>query len=335
MDSKFLKPSEKFPSSAVPVNIKTYDTTLESFSYNLHWHMEQEILHIIRGSLTITLNGKKIILNQDQFCFIQSGTLHSVEADKKQNCTFESLIFNINFLQNIFTGGENFLQKISNHQVIIKPVISGEDNSLILPLYAVFNSMKKELPGKDFLCVGGLLSFFGALFNSQGFIENEQAANTQAIKKNSQLNDSINFIQKNFDKQITLEDMAASAGVSTKYFCKFFREAIGFTPVNYLNNYRIEKACWLLRTTNDEITQIAMNCGFNNYSYFIRLFGKTKQTTPLKYRNQIELSSQENFLLSDSQIHPELLETMDEKIPMVQKAKNKSGRTSKFGHDTK
>lgn len=71
--------------------------------------------------------------------------------------------------------------------------------------------------------------------------------------------------------------------MSPKYFCRIFRTVIHRTPIDYLNYYRIEKACYLLETEDLSITEVAYHCGFNDSSYFIRCFKKYKQITPTKY----------------------------------------------------
>lgn len=58
------------------------------------------------------------------------------------------------------------------------------------------------------------------------------------------------------------------------------------SPMNYLNFYRIERACFQLLNSDASIIEIAMNCGFNDLSYFIKTFRKYKGITPAKYRKQ-------------------------------------------------
>ena len=82
---------------------------------------------------------------------------------------------------------------------------------------------------------------------------------------------------------LTLEEISGSVNMSPKYFCRFFHEMTHRTPIDYLNYYRIERACYQLITTNLSITEIAYASGFNDLSYFIKTFKKYKGTTPKKY----------------------------------------------------
>ena len=60
----------------------------------------------------------------------------------------------------------------------------------------------------------------------------------------------------------------------------------GHTPVEYLNVYRISKAAKLLLNTDEPVTQIALDCGYNDLSYFIKQFGKHKGMSPGKFRKE-------------------------------------------------
>ena len=85
---------------------------------------------------------------------------------------------------------------------------------------------------------------------------------------------------------LTLDELAAEAGLAPKYLCRVFRQVTGRTPIDYLNYYRIECAAELLCTTTDSITDVALSCGFNDPSYFSRMFRRQKRVSAHVYRNQ-------------------------------------------------
>ena len=90
-------------------------------------------------------------------------------------------------------------------------------------------------------------------------------------------------MEASYASTITLQEIADSVQMTPKYFCKFFREMTRSSPIEYLNSYRIERACYLLLTTNQSITEVAYNTGFNDLSYFIKLFKRYKGITPKQY----------------------------------------------------
>jgi len=75
--------------------------------------------------------------------------------------------------------------------------------------------------------------------------------------------------------------------MSAKYFCRFFKTVIHRTPIDYLNYYRVERASYLMETEDISVTEAAYRCGFNDSSYFVRVFKKYKNATPGKYINRI------------------------------------------------
>ena len=91
-------------------------------------------------------------------------------------------------------------------------------------------------------------------------------------------------MKQHYQERITLEQLASSLHMNKNYFCKFFKQKVGKTPFSYLNEYRINQAAALLLTTDAPITEIAMDTGFDNMSYFIRQFKHCKGCTPSIYR---------------------------------------------------
>ena len=76
------------------------------------------------------------------------------------------------------------------------------------------------------------------------------------------------------------------ANISESEVLRVFRKTINKTPIQYLKEYRILKACELLKDTNQKTIDIAFNTGFNDASYFNKIFKQTKGLTPLEYRTK-------------------------------------------------
>lgn len=94
----------------------------------------------------------------------------------------------------------------------------------------------------------------------------------------------IQFIEENYFSDITLQMIAESASISKSACLRCFRQIINITPIQYLMQYRIEKAVEALKNTNQKVNEIAMNCGFSDFSYFSKCFRELKGCTPLEYR---------------------------------------------------
>ena len=111
-------------------------------------------------------------------------------------------------------------------------------------------------------------------------------------KKCCKLKKTLQRIRLDYAATLTLEDLAMEAGLSPKYFCRMFRQVTGRTPVDYLNYYRIECAAEQLLTTCEPVTDIALSCGFNDLSYFVKQFRRYKGCSASIYRRQAQVQDE-------------------------------------------
>lgn len=101
---------------------------------------------------------------------------------------------------------------------------------------------------------------------------------------NDNIRSSLEYIENNFDKEISLKDMAKAACRSEFHFSRTFKRVTGYSPYEYLLKYRINEAKNLLKDSNYSIEEIAGLVGFCSISNFIRTFKEIEDMTPLKYR---------------------------------------------------
>ncbi len=106
-------------------------------------------------------------------------------------------------------------------------------------------------------------------------------------KDGQRMNRIIQFILANQSNKISLEEVAGEANLSKEAFCRFFKERTRMTFTEYLNQLRIMEAKKLLENSNSDITQLAFQVGFENMSYFHRVFRRQTGKTPLQYRKQL------------------------------------------------
>lgn len=99
-----------------------------------------------------------------------------------------------------------------------------------------------------------------------------------------QLNRVTELVHDNLDRQIALEEMAASVGLSPFHFAREFKRATGSSPYHYVMRERVERAKRLLSTTDLPLVEIGFQSGFSSQSHFTRVFRKLEETTPGAYR---------------------------------------------------
>lgn len=104
-------------------------------------------------------------------------------------------------------------------------------------------------------------------------------------KLDSRITHAIEYIEQRYTENITVDALAAAANMSASRFYPAFREALGVTPVDYLNHYRVNRAMMLLVSdTEMSIENISMVVGFESSTYFRRVFKKITGKTPKEYR---------------------------------------------------
>jgi AraC-like DNA-binding protein len=92
------------------------------------------------------------------------------------------------------------------------------------------------------------------------------------------------FMRSNFQRDISLEEIASQAAMTIPSFCRYFKKVTGKTFTQLLNEFRIVHACKLLTEGNMTISEIAFECGFNNFTNFNKQFKRVTGQTPSQYR---------------------------------------------------
>jgi AraC-like DNA-binding protein len=122
------------------------------------------------------------------------------------------------------------------------------------------------------------------LLASPGFVQNTQLSCSNRFSKVTE------YIMRNFDKDITLPEVASASNMAITTFCNFFKEHYRVTFIEYLNNVRIGYACKLLADKNKNVVEIAYDSGYKSLANFNKQFKKVKDMSPTEYRRKISLS---------------------------------------------
>jgi AraC-like DNA-binding protein len=97
----------------------------------------------------------------------------------------------------------------------------------------------------------------------------------------------LNYIKENYHERICIDDLANVVNLTRYHFGRFFKSLTGQTPIDYINYFRINQAVRLLEDENRKIMDIALEVGFDNFSYFIERFKIYKKCTPSEYRKSV------------------------------------------------
>ena len=117
------------------------------------------------------------------------------------------------------------------------------------------------------------------ILSDSSFNNHEQYShNSRRVEK------TLEYMNQNFDKPVTLSEVARLANMSDAAFSRFFKQRTGNTFIDSLTDIRLGHASRMLIDTTQSIAEVAYNCGFNNISNFNRIFKKKKGCTPKDFR---------------------------------------------------
>lgn len=116
----------------------------------------------------------------------------------------------------------------------------------------------------------------------------KSGASGAELKSNGTIQKAKQFIDKNYYRGLTLEEVSREVYVSPYYFSKLFKEQTGMNYIDYLTQKRMEAAKQLLRNERMSIKQVCAKIGYGDSNYFSRLFRKVEGITPTEYREQYE-----------------------------------------------
>lgn len=250
--------------------------------YNMpyHWHVEYEIIRLLRGNIHFTLNEKTFWTSAGDILFVADGIVHGCFAEG-DSCVYECAVFELRAANDICRSK---IQKILNHEIAIIDHFTAKHVQIQHIVALFFEALKQKPPGYEFLLQGTLFQFLGFIFSQSLYTATANDASARGNRKHiAQLKRAFHLIETSYAEPLTLQELAAASGLSPKYFCRFFKDMTQRTPIDYLNYYRIECACDKLTSEDKTALEIAYECGFNDFSYFIKTFRKYKNITPNKF----------------------------------------------------
>lgn len=255
------------------------DSSHPRYEMAMHWHSSIELIRILEGELYVTLDNRKYIGGAGDVFIVNSETAHGAFP---KGAVYECIVFNLAFMKSGNPVCDGFIDDLLHKTAFLDEKPEQED--VKAAVNEVFEIMNAERDGYKFKVLSAIYKILGEAIEKSAFSTSAKTVNEKTEQNVLKLKRTIRFIRDNYDKEITLSEMANVSGLSTKYFCAFFKQMTEKTPVEYLNMYRIERAARALLGTDMSITEIAYSNGFNDLSYFIKTFKSFKNCTPKAYR---------------------------------------------------
>ncbi|SFF67593.1 AraC-type DNA-binding protein [Salegentibacter agarivorans] len=255
----------------------------ESFNAPYHFHPEYELTYILEGEGTRHVGNSVQQFEAGDFVLLGSNLPHCWKNSPSYNGDAKSLVFQWDddllgdgwLEKNEFRGIHKLLEKAA-HGLKLKDDFEGN-------LLEKLSGIVDQPPIKRLLSFLHLLEELSAANNFETLTNINFKPNLN-LKANSRVDRIYNFVQQNYQRKITLEEVSEVVSMGNEAFCRFFKRSLNKSFFSFLNEYRINMASKKLIYSNSQVGQIAYDCGYDSLPFFYRQFKKFKNCSPLSFR---------------------------------------------------
>lgn len=255
-----------------------------------HWHEEMEINIALGDNEIMRAEGKSFQPKAGQGMFIGGGVLHGAEsAVPGKRFDHYSLVFHSSVVGG--APGSVFWQKYLA-PLLSAPegrcvLLTGEsewERQIVTHVEHIVRVWQTKRDGYEFIVREELSQIILLLVNN--CLQDAPAPSERELRDAERIKKMMDFVRFHADEAITTEQIARSAAVSVSECLRCFHRMLGLTPKEYLRQHRVRHAATLLEQTDKSVSQIGEECGFEDMSYFARVFRAAKGCTPTEYRER-------------------------------------------------
>lgn len=291
---KEYEEKERHGTAQFPVGLHklTYPAGTDMIFY-VHWHQEFEFLVLTKGKVLFTIEDREYIMHPGDIVFINSNYLHTAKNASGGICSFYAVDFSYQVLNedmhSIFS--KKYIRPVLNNKYVFPefmPVKEDDEKtwhkSIRNYLQEIGSCPEHELELFELMIRSRIYAIWDIMAKN-GVRANKD--NDMESRYSERLKPVISYIKENYAYEITLAELAGILPMSEGQFSRVFKQTMKMSPIQYLMRYRILQSCRLLQDTDKKIGEIANLSGFNNISYFNRVFLNTIGCTPKEYRENI------------------------------------------------
>ena len=252
-------------------DIGYYPNALYHYRKRIHGANQYILIYCVKGNGWAVIADKKYTLSAGDFVLLPANTPHEYGADEQTPWTIYWMHFkgttSLDF-------ADMMLKRMGDHVASI----SFQEKRMQL-FEEIYTSLERGY-SIDNICYASLcLQYF---LGSCCFDNNYLAIH----EKTDSISLCVNYLQKNIDKPLSLNDIASAVNLSVSHFASIFKKNTGFSIIEYFNHLKTQKACQYLQFTDLRINEIADRLGIEDPYYFSRMFTKIVGTSPNKYRSR-------------------------------------------------
>jgi len=261
-----------------------------------NWHPEIEVFLVEEGSAIIYYDDSQISLEVGQGVIINQNVMHSIlSVSPSQSCKLFSYAFHPSFLfgygDTLFTS--KYVTPLLHHAGLRVLHLDSSDEGLshILSLsYRIVQLNKDQEWGYELATKACICELWCELLRKFPFTPEKTRHTAVLTSDELRTREIMKYIEIHYAERITLDDLAAQVHISKSECCRCVKRCLHMTPVEYLMKYRIYMAAYLIQKNDpavSSISDLAFQVGFNNASYFNKVFRQYLQCTPGEFRKKI------------------------------------------------
>ena len=279
MDNSLLKLTD----AEFPLTVIEHAKTGIGSLFEAHLHEQHlQIFYFTLGKVKMFYNQTASEFEPHDILLINTHELHYGESLSEEVHYF---VFRIDLRllssYGIPSFGPKYLEPLESGLVLFQNELYSEEIKKLLERIIEECSARRE--GYELTLLSLVLNLLGQLFRKhKGKVCTRQNAEV-LMKKTKRFAAVFDYIEKHYDRAVSLSEIAGHAHLSEGYFCRAFKQATGRTLVDYLNRFRIEKAVILLNQGTCIVTEAALSVGFDDINYFSRVFKKYMKQSPKSY----------------------------------------------------
>lgn len=290
MNKELLRENRVHGHSLFPVSVYPKVDQLNGDSIlDCHWHDEMEFIIMEQGSAVFQVDMNVYEVTAGDAIFVGSGEIHAGYLLGEERCIFSAIVFDSSWLSGPSYDAlqENLFDPLMTKKLIPPRHIKKNTSwgaAILEYIHRILYDHEVQSRTLEISTKAHLYLIFAEMFEHMQMDEKWASRVTGSPDKIDRIKDALSYIHEHYSENIKLKDLAAHLNMSEGHFCRFFKRTVQKSPIDYINHYRIQKACKLLENTNSKVVDIALEVGFEHLSYFITLFKKQKKMTPSQYR---------------------------------------------------
>lgn len=254
-----------------------------------HFHPEYELVLNIKSNGTRIIGDSVELFDQYDMVFIAGNIPHCWNYYRQDGTLPEKHGIMVHF--KLASLGDALLSQHELHS--LKELLNEAERGIVFSVEDARKAEKHLLKMISNKGIDKVIDFFNIIqimctSEKRGYLCSDNYKLAFDERGNKRMADVYNYIRENYFKPISLEKISKIARMSPFAFSRYFKKNCGAGFVEYLNRVRTNKACYLLRETEYQVHDIAVECGFASISNFNKQFRKTEGISPRDYRAQFK-----------------------------------------------